>query len=183
MYFDKTFYLKFTQIGLMYTALSSFSERQRQPKMNLICWEKLFRKLPCNRSWYACNTDNCIKWLMAISLPTEIFLFRNSYFLLCSWSVVVHNYLQKLLWVLYDHGHLAKYPASLARLADLEEMYPTAGRSVPLELFQMSIESAKRYYDNSYVYPYTYIGNYHYRRCNYKEALNSWAQGATVISR
>lgn len=44
---------------------------------------------------------------------------------------------QELLWLLYDLGHLAKYPMALGNLAELEEAAPTPGRPPPIDLFQV----------------------------------------------
>lgn len=44
---------------------------------------------------------------------------------------------QELLWLLYDLGHLAKYPMALGNLGDLEEAAPTPGRPSAIELFQV----------------------------------------------
>lgn len=44
---------------------------------------------------------------------------------------------QELLWLLYDLGHLAKYPMALGNLGDLEEAAPTPGRPPAIELFQV----------------------------------------------
>jgi menin len=121
-----------------------------------------------------------------VAKPTNFF---------CSWTVnyilTFHNrevflsyiFLQKLLWLLYDNGHLSKYPAALATLADMEEVKATEGRPLSSAIYVQAIESARLHYDNMHVYPYTYYGNYHYRRANYKQALHSWAQAAAVISR
>ncbi|XP_062821142.1 menin [Anolis carolinensis] len=88
---------------------------------------------------------------------------------------------QKLLWVLYDLGHLEKYPMALGNLADLEELEPTPGRPDPLFLYHQGINSAKQYYHNEHIYPYMYLAGYHCRNKNVKEALEAWADSATVI--
>lgn len=44
---------------------------------------------------------------------------------------------QELLWLLYDLGHLAKYPMALGNLAELEEAAPTPGRPPPIDVFQV----------------------------------------------
>nr|CAG4640762.1 EOG090X0424 [Eulimnadia texana] len=96
-------------------------------------------------------------------------------------SIEVAALQQKLLWLLYEMGHISKYPMALGNLADLEELNPTAG-SVPCnQLFADAIEVARRCYDNCYVYPYTYQGGYFYRNLRFKEALESWANAADVI--
>lgn len=88
---------------------------------------------------------------------------------------------QELLWLLYDLGHLAKYPMALGNLGDLEEAAPTPGRPPAIDLFQEAIRSARKYYGNAHVYPYTYQGGYLYRHGLHSEALSSWADAADVL--
>lgn len=47
---------------------------------------------------------------------------------------------QELLWLLYDLGHLTKYPMALGNLGDLEEAAPTPGRPPAIDLFQVHID-------------------------------------------
>ncbi|XP_033059797.1 menin isoform X5 [Trachypithecus francoisi] len=88
---------------------------------------------------------------------------------------------QKLLWLLYDLGHLERYPMALGNLADLEELEPTPGRPDPLTLYHKGIASAKTYYRDEHIYPYMYLAGYHCRNRNVREALQAWADTATVI--
>ncbi|XP_063002390.1 menin [Elgaria multicarinata webbii] len=88
---------------------------------------------------------------------------------------------QKLLWILFDLGHLERYPMALGNLADLEELEPTTGRPDPLYIYHQAINSAKQYYHNEHIYPYMYLAGYHCRNKNVKEALEAWADSATVI--
>ncbi|KAL7298456.1 hypothetical protein TKK_0008244 [Trichogramma kaykai] len=88
---------------------------------------------------------------------------------------------QELLWLLYDLGHLRKYPMGLGNLAELEEVNPTPGRCLPLILFQEAVRSAKKYYDNSHIYPYTYLGGYLYRCGQHANALATWADAADAL--
>lgn len=88
---------------------------------------------------------------------------------------------QELLWLLYDLGHLKKYPMAIGNLGDLEEISAKEGK-VPCEkLFEESIASARTYYNNHHVYPYTYQGGYFYRNKMYDEAFQSWANASDVI--
>ncbi|XP_067010072.1 menin [Anabrus simplex] len=88
---------------------------------------------------------------------------------------------QELLWLLYDLGHLTHYPMAIGNLSDLEEVSPTPGRPPCSTLFREAAFSARTYYKNQHVYPYTYQGGYFYRHKQYKEALESWANAADVI--
>lgn len=69
----------------------------------------------------------------------------------------------------------------LGNLSDLEEVSPTPGRPPCSTLFQEAAMSARTYYKNQHVYPYTYQGGYFYRHKMYKEAFGSWANAADVI--
>ncbi|XP_063294853.1 menin [Pelobates fuscus] len=88
---------------------------------------------------------------------------------------------QSLLWVLYDGGHLDKYPMALGNLADLEELSPTPGRPKPLELYHKGVQSSWLHYENQHLYPHIYLAAYHCRNKNVKEALKAWAETAAVI--
>lgn len=90
---------------------------------------------------------------------------------------------QQLMWLLYDRGHLVRYPVAITNIGDMEEICPTPGRPSPEVLFEESIVSAKTYYDNMHVYPYTYLAGYYYRKRRFKEALSAWAQASQVISK
>ena len=88
----------------------------------------------------------------------------------------------KLLWLLYQKGHLSKYPMAIGNLGDLEEISPTSGAlKTSLDLFLEGIEINKRYYDNHHVYPYSYLAGYYFRNGRFKEALQTWAEAASVI--
>ncbi|KAM3920577.1 menin isoform 2-T2 [Leptodactylus fuscus] len=88
---------------------------------------------------------------------------------------------QSLLWLLYDGGHLDKYPMALGNLADLEDLSLTSGRSKPLELYHKAIHSSRVHYENQHMYPHIYLAAYHCRNKNVREALKAWAETATVI--
>ncbi|KAL1509263.1 hypothetical protein ABEB36_004026 [Hypothenemus hampei] len=88
---------------------------------------------------------------------------------------------QELLWLLYDLGHLKKYPMAIGNLGDLEEISPKRPELSCSTLFEEAIESARRYYNNQHVYPYTYQGGYYFRNKMYKEAFESWANASDVI--
>lgn len=87
---------------------------------------------------------------------------------------------QQLLWVLYDYGYLEKYPMALGNLGDLEDVLG-CNRKRPTELFFEAIESAKKYYNDYHVYPYTYFAGYYFRSGIFKEAIKFWANAAKII--
>ncbi|KAM7354646.1 menin 1 isoform 3-T3 [Cochliomyia hominivorax] len=95
--------------------------------------------------------------------------------------VEVQELQQRLLWLLYDMGHLRKYPMALGTLGELEEINPTSKRITCEQLYREAIESAKSHYQNHHVYPYTYQGNYYNRLNKYREAFAAWANAADVI--
>ncbi len=66
-------------------------------------------------------------------------------------------------------------------LGDLEEINPSPSRPHCSTLFQEAIVSARLYYNNMHVYPYTYQGGYFYRHNMYKEAFESWASAGDVL--
>lgn len=88
---------------------------------------------------------------------------------------------QELLWLLYDMGHLKKYPMAIGNLGDLEEVSAKAGKVSCEKLYEEAIMSARTYYNNQHVYPYTYQGGYFYRNKMYEEAFQSWANAGDVI--
>lgn len=95
--------------------------------------------------------------------------------------------LQKsLLWLLYDHGHLERYPMGLGNLGELEEFVTSSSadkRPTSEELYRQSVRSSRKWYHNYHVYPYTYQGNYYYRKLRYREAFAAWASAGDVIRR
>ncbi|XP_056383423.1 menin isoform X2 [Hyla sarda] len=88
---------------------------------------------------------------------------------------------QSLLWLLYDGGHLDKYPMALGNLADLEDLSLTSGRPKPLELYNKAIQSSRVHYENQHLYPHIYLAAYHCRNKNVPDALKAWAETAAVI--
>lgn len=88
---------------------------------------------------------------------------------------------QQLLWLMYDLGHLEKYPMGLGCLGELEEVSPTIDRLSCEDLYAASVKSSKTFYKNHHVYPYTYQGGYYYRQIMYKHAFSAWANAGDVI--
>lgn len=48
-------------------------------------------------------------------------------------------------------------------------------------LYPQGIASAKTHYRDEHIYPYMYLAGYHCRNRNVREALQAWADTATVI--
>lgn len=98
-------------------------------------------------------------------------------------SLEVGSMQQELLWMLYDLGHLDKYPMALGNLADLEEIAPTKDRPACHEILDEALSVDRTTYSNHHVYPYTYVAGYRYRKKDFKGAMKAWAQAASVVKR
>lgn len=116
-------------------------------------------------------------------------------------TIDVHEVAQmqhRLLWLLYEHGHLDAYPMALGNLGDLDEymrisnnpndtqetsLPQTFGTSRPdsAALYTQAIRSSRTHYDDRHVYPYTFQGGYYHRYKMYKEAFHAWACAGDVI--
>ncbi|XP_069564152.1 menin isoform X1 [Brachyistius frenatus] len=88
---------------------------------------------------------------------------------------------QKLLWLLYDRGDLDRYPMAMGTLADLEDQDPIPGKENPLKIHLKAVNSAQKHYNNEHIYPYMYLGGFHYRHRDVQEALRAWAEAAQVM--
>lgn len=85
----------------------------------------------------------------------------------------------------------AKGPAGNgARVRDGDPWHPLsvavsaeAARTASLRFCSVlqGIASAKTYYQDEHIYPYMYLAGYHCRNRNVREALQAWADTATVI--
>ncbi|GBP80068.1 Menin [Eumeta japonica] len=106
----------------------------------------------------------------------------------------------RLLWLLYDYGHLDTYPMALGNLGDLHEyMLPANGimeyegeelitktlngepRPDSAVLYAQAIRASRTHYGDRHVYPYTFQGGYYHRHKMYKEAFHAWACAGDVI--
>ena len=123
-------------------------------KLGALQWSKLVQERNTPETWYGITLLWYMLWISIQQLSTDAAG-------MCS----------------------VRYPAALATLADLEEVSPTESRPPALDIYTESINSSRLHYDDTHIYPYTYLGNYYYRRANYKEALRNWAEAARVISR
>ncbi|XP_041988235.1 menin [Aricia agestis] len=110
----------------------------------------------------------------------------------------------KLLWLLYEKGHLDAYPMALGNLGDLCEYMKSSnradepdnchinkdeedtktnipGRPDSAALYIQAIRSSRTYYEDRHVYPYTVQGGYYHLQKMYKEAFQAWAGAGDVI--
>jgi len=90
---------------------------------------------------------------------------------------------QELLWLLYDLGHLEKYPMALGNLGDLEEISATPGRPPSIDIYDEAVTVGREIYLDHHVYPHTYLAGFYFRQNNYKGALESWSDAANIIKR
>lgn len=154
----------------------------------------------CEVTWHGKgNEDRCG---LPIPTNTDSWIFLNGNTMVCDRFITVATLVsamnpsinatqdseelailqQQLLWILYDYGHLTRYPMALGNLGDLEDICsPRFPRKEPILLFREAIDSAKTYYKNSHVYPYTYLGGYYFRNYRFKEAIKYWADAAQVM--
>ncbi|CAH2233893.1 jg18198 [Pararge aegeria aegeria] len=120
-------------------------------------------------------------------------------------TIDVHEVAQmqhRLLWLLYDKGHLDAYPMALGNLGDLDEYMkisncaeepdssnvkneagtnPSTPRPDSAALYVQAIRSSRTHYEDRHVYPYTFQGGYYHRYKMYKEAFHAWACAGDVI--
>lgn len=71
----------------------------------------------------------------------------------------------------------------LGNFGDLEEIILFENRKKFIELFQEVIVSSQEYYNNQYVYFYTYLGGYLYRKQDYNGVLQVWVDVVFVIKK
>eukprot|EP00118_Oscarella_pearsei_P009694 m.56631 g.56631 ORF g.56631 m.56631 type:complete len:287 (+) comp34615_c0_seq1:750-1610(+) len=93
------------------------------------------------------------------------------------------NLQRDLLWLLFDRGHLNKYPMALVTLAEYEEWDPSKGRQSAEDVLKLAVQLCRSDFENVLVYPHTSLGSCLYRQSRYKEALTCWRDGAEVVKR
>lgn len=89
---------------------------------------------------------------------------------------------QRLLWLLFHHRNY--FPMSLGNLGELENICPTP--NAPLtshELFNLGIEISRNEYNDSHVYPYSYLASFFFKHGRFKEALETWADASAVMTK
>lgn len=98
-------------------------------------------------------------------------------------SVELAGLQQQLLWLLYDQGHLKRYPLALGNLGDLQEITLTPGRPSAEEILKEGIKVNQTLYKDQHIYPYTYLGGYYYRQKQYLKAIECWVKAAYVAGK
>lgn len=89
---------------------------------------------------------------------------------------------QRLLWLLFHNKNY--FPMSLGNLGELENICPTP--NAPLtshELFNLGIEISRNEYNDSHVYPYSYLASFFFKHGRFKEALETWADASAVMTK
>jgi menin len=89
-------------------------------------------------------------------------------------SKQLYEFKRDLLWVLWEQGHMSKFPFGLIELGDCEEhcgsprseewvTVPDIGEPILMneKLFYDAIQINKNVYNDSQTYPYFYAGHYH----------------------
>lgn len=98
-------------------------------------------------------------------------------------SIELASLQQQLLWLLYDQGHLKRYPLALGNLGDLEEISPTVDRPPAEEILKEGIKVNQTVYKDQHIYPYTYLGGFYYRQKQYMKAIDCWVKAAYVAGK
>ena len=89
---------------------------------------------------------------------------------------------QRLLWLLLKRN--TYFPMSLGNLGELENLCPTPNAPMtPQELFNLGVEVSRQQYNDSHVYPYSYLASYFFNHGRFKEALETWADSSAVMTR
>lgn len=89
---------------------------------------------------------------------------------------------QRLLWLMFHKKNY--FPMSLGNLGELEDLCPTPNAPMtPHELFNLGIEISRTEYNDSHVYPYTYLASFFFNHGRFKEALETWADSSAVMTK
>lgn len=120
-----------------------------------------------------CDTHKCVAALVSSINPS---INSNTD------SEILALIQQRLLWLLFKSNHY--FPMSLGNLGELEDICPTENSpKSPLELFHMGIDISKQNYNDSHVYPYTYLASFFFRNGRFKEALETWTDASNVMTK
>lgn len=143
------------------------SDKRGQPVTYKNCW------LYTNGYAVKCDTKQCVAALINSINPS---INSNTD------SEILALLQQRLLWLLYHRKDY--FPMSLGNLGELEDICPTP--DAPLtshDLFNLGIEISRTKYNDSHVYPYTYLASFFYNHGRFKEALETWADSSAVMTK
>lgn len=143
------------------------SDKRGQPVTYKNCW------LYTNGYAVKCDTRQCVAALVNSINPS---INSNTD------SEILALLQQRLLWLLYNQKDY--FPMSLGNLGELEDLCPTPDSPLtPHDLFNLGIEISRIEYNDSHVYPYTYLASYFYNHGRFKEALETWADSSAVMTK
>jgi menin len=143
------------------------SDKRGQPVTYKNCW------LYTNGYAVKCDTKLCVAALINSINPS---INSNTD------SEILALLQQRLLWLLYHRKDY--FPMSLGNLGELEDLCPTPDAPLtPYDLFNLGIEISRTKYNDSHVYPYTYLASYFYNHGRFKEALETWADSSAVMTK
>lgn len=141
------------------------SDKRGQPVTYKNCW------LYTNGYAVRCDVKLCVAALVNSINPT---INTNTE------SEVLALLQQRLLWLLFKHK--TYFPMSLGNLGALENICTTPNApKTPQELFNLGIEISRTEYNDSHVYPYSYLASFFYEHGRFKEALETWADASAVM--
>lgn len=143
------------------------SDKRGQPVTYKNCW------LYTNGYAVKCDFRKCVLALVNSINPT---INTNTD------SEILALLQQRLLWLLYKKKYY--FPMALGNLGELENLSPTPGAPLqPIELFHLGIEISRNEYNDSHVYPYTYLASFFFRHGRFKESLETWADASAVMTK
>lgn len=143
------------------------SDKRGQPVTYKNCW------LYTNGYAVKCDIRLCVAALVNSINPT---INTNTD------SEILALLQQKLLWLLYEQNNY--FPMSLGNLGELENICPTPGAPLtPHELFNLGVEISRTQYNDSHVYPYSYLASFFFKSGRFKEALETWADASVVMTK
>uniref|UniRef100_A0A6G1S9X9 Menin n=1 Tax=Aceria tosichella TaxID=561515 RepID=A0A6G1S9X9_9ACAR len=143
------------------------SDKRGQPVTYKNCW------LYTNGYAVKCDTKQCVAALINSINPS---INSNTD------SEILALLQQRLLWLLFHRKDY--FPMSLGNLGELEDLCPTPDAPLtPHDLFNLGIDISRTKYNDSHVYPYTYLASYFYNHGRFKEALETWADSSAVMTK
>lgn len=143
------------------------SDKRGQPVTYKNCW------LYTNGYAVKCDVRLCVAALVSSINPS---INTNTD------SEILALLQQRILWLLFNLKNY--FPMSLGNLGELENLCPTPNAPMtPHELFNLGIEISRNQYNDSHVYPYSYLASFFFNHGRFKEALETWADASSVMTK